>query len=153
MGLFQKKKIIVSDIIKKQLINCGGKALMPSLKGKPIPFWLSTTDKGFETDKLPGYILEWHHFDELIKMANRLDGKMYREDVIAQNGAKLGEEISYDSMEGFIASEFLHLPHGSTVTRRSTYYSGILAWAGIVTVHRSTGQGSYITVNEQYRNI
>ena len=78
---------------------------------------------------------------------------MYRGDALAQAGSKLGEEISHDCMEGFIASELLYIGDGSAITRRSTYYSGILAWAGIVTLHRSQGKGSYITVNPAFRSF
>ena len=79
---------------------------------------------------------------------------MYRGDELPQiSGFKLGEEISRDCMEGFIASELLYMENGTSVTRRSTYYSGILAWAGIVTLHKSQGKGSYITVNSEFRNI
>ncbi len=152
MGFFKKENQI-SIIIKEKLKANGGKALMLTLRGNPIAFWASPTGMGIETDKLPNYILEWEHFDEIVKKANSLGGKMYRGDVIAMNGGKLGEEISYDCMEGFIASELLFSENGMSVTRRSTYYSGILAWAGIITIHRSQGNGSFITVNAKYRNI
>lgn len=79
---------------------------------------------------------------------------MYRGDAIPQQpGSKLGYEISHDCMEGFIASELLGTEDGKSVTRRSTYYSGILAWAGIVTLHGDQGCGSFITVNDKYRDI
>ena len=151
--MFVKKENQISSIIKEKLKANNGKALMPTLRGAPIAFWVSPTGMGIETDKLSGYILEWKHFDEIIKKANLLGGKMYRGDVMAMNGGKLGEEISYDSMEGFIAGELLYILDGTKITRRSTYYSGILAWAGIVTIHRSQGRGSYITVNPKYRHI
>ena len=148
-----KKENQISNIIKDKLTAVDGQALMPTLKGVPIAFWVSPTGMGIETDKLPGYILEWEHFDEIVKKANALGGTMYRADVLAMNGEKLGEEISYDTMEGFIASKLLYILDGTKITRRSTYYSGILAWAGMVTIHRSQGRGSYITVNPKYRNI
>ena len=148
-----KKENQISNIIKEKLKANNGKALMPTLRGAPIAFWISPTGMGIETDKLPGYILEWEHFNEIVKKANALGGKMYRADVLAMNGGKLGEEISYETMEGFIASELLYIADGTKITRRSTYYSGILAWAGIITIHRSQGNGSYITVNIKYRNI
>ena len=151
--MFVKKENQISSIIKEKLKANNGKALMPTLRGSPIAFWISPTGMGIETDKLSGYILEWEHFDEIIKKAHLLGGKMYRGDVTAMKGGKLGEEISYDSMEGFIASELLYVLDGTKITRRSTYYSGILAWAGIVTLHKSQGEGSYITVNAKYRNI
>ncbi len=144
---------MISNIIKNKLYECGKEGLMPTLKGSPIPFWISGTGMGIETEQLPDYILEWEHFDQIVKKANDLGGKMYRGDVLAHSGAKLGKDLPYDSMEGFIASELLYAEEGTSVTRRSTYYSGILAWAGIVTIHRSQGKGSFITVNHQYRDI
>lgn len=152
MGAFKKGKQ-VSVIIKERLKNCGGKALMPTLKGANIAFWFSPTGMGIETDKLSGYILEWEHFDEIVKKANVLGGTMYRGDALAQAGGKLGEDVPYDCMEGFIAGELLFTEDGVSVTRRSTYYSGVLSWAGIVSMHRSQGKGSFITVNAKYRNI
>ena len=148
-----KKESQISNIIKDKLTAVDGQALMPTLKGAPIAFWVSPTGMGIETDKLPGYILEWEHFDEIVKKANALGGTMYRGDHLPQLGARLGEEISYDTMEGFIASNLLYILDGIKITRRSTYYSGILAWAGIATLHRSQGNGSYITINTKYRNI
>ena len=151
--MFFKKENQISSIIKEKLKANNGKGFMPTLRGEPIAFWISSTGMGVETDKLSNYVLEWEHFDEIIKKANTLGGKMYREDTIAMNSGKLGEDISHDSMEGFIASELLYILDGTKITRRSTYYSGILAWAGIITLHRSQGNGSYITVNAKYRNI
>ena len=151
--MFLKKEKSIGDIIKEKLKANNGKALMPTLRGAPIAFWISPTGMGIETDKLSGYILEWEHFDEIVKKANALGGTMYRGDQLPQLGELLGEGISHDCMEGFIASELLYIVDGTKITRRSTYYSGILAWAGIITIHRSQGNGSYITVNIKYRNI
>ena len=77
---------------------------------------------------------------------------MYRGDELPQNGYLLGKGISRETIEGFIAGELLLAEDGVSVTRRSTYYSGILAWAGIVTLHKSEGKGSYITIAPAYRN-
>ena len=151
--MFFKKENQISNIIREKLKANNGKALMPTLRGAPIAFWVSPTGMGIETDKLPGYILEWEHLDEIITKANTLGGTMYRGDHLPQLGSLLGEEISHDTMEGFIASELLYIVDGTKITRRSTYYSGVLAWAGIVSLHRSQGNGSFITVNPKYRNI
>ena len=143
----------VSDIIKTKLMETNGKGFMPTLRGAPIKFWVSSTNFGIETEKLPNFILEWEHFDEIVRKANQLSGLMYRGDALAQGSGRLGEEIPHDCMEGFIAKDLLYIEDGVCITRRSTYYSGILAWAGIVTIHRSQGKGSFITVNPKYRKI
>ena len=114
-------------------------------------FTLAPNGEGVCVPQLNGYVLKWLHFERIVERANALGGKMYRADDATMNGGRLGDEVPYDSMEGFIASELLGAKEGSAVTRRSTYYSGILAWAGVVTLHKSEGEGSYITVNEAFR--
>ena len=118
---------------------------------KNASFFVASNGQGLQVEQLGGFILEWEHFEKIVKKANTLGGKMYRGDALAQAGGKLGYDIPYDCMEGFIATEFLDTLDGTSVTRRSTYYSGILAWADIVSVHRSQGQGSFITVNSAFR--
>ena len=143
----------IGNIIKELLETNGGKGLTVTLKGAPSEFWLSPDGKGIETEKLPHYVMKWEHFDAIIKKANEIGGKMYRGDVAARSGGKLGSDVPYDCMEGFVAGELLGTSNGKAVTRRSTYYSGILAWAGIVTIHKSEGMGSFITVAPNYRDI
>ena len=111
--------MLFSEIIEEKLNACDGEALMPTLRGNPVAFWLSPTGTGIETDKLPGYILTWEHFDYIIEKANELGGKMYRGDTLAQGGGKLGEEVPFDCMEGFIASDLLYAEEGSSQRERS----------------------------------
>lgn len=149
-----KNKII--DLLKNKIAeNINNGLYIKSLKAlKYSTFKVSPNGMGVQVQQLGDFVLEWIHFQKIVEKANELGGKMYRGDEFPQiSGFKLGEEISHDSMEGFIASELLGIEDGMSVTRRSTYYSGILAWAGIVTLHKSKGQGSYITVNSEYRNI
>lgn len=151
-----KGKNIIIDLLKNKIAeNINNGLYMKSLKALKYPtFKVSPNGMGVQVQQLGDFVLEWMHFQKIVEKANELGGKMYRGDELSQiSGFKLGEEISHDSMEGFIASELLYIEDGMSVTRRSTYYSGILAWAGIVTLHKSKGQGSYITVNSEYRNI
>ena len=140
--------------LKEKIVECGGKSLMPVLKGEPVPFWLSSTQTGFESAGLKGFIFEFKVFDAIVKKAISLGGKMYRGDVAAQSGAKIGsEDLPITTIDGYISTEFYGSKIGSSTMRRSTYFSGILAWAGIATVHRSQGNGSYITINNNYLNL
>ena len=143
-----KKKIAAQGSDKIQLLNS-----LRSLK-RPTYFWLAPDDSGIKTNKLPEYCtLKWEIFEAIVKKANSLGGIMYRGDVITRNGGRLGEELTEDMIDGFIPLNFEGANYGDTVLSRSTYYSGILEWAGVVTIHKSTGKGSYITVNQEYRNI
>lgn len=124
---------------------------MPVLRGNPVPFWISPANDGFISEGLRGVVLEWRIFDAIVKKAIALGGKMYRGDSAAHNGAKIGsDELPLDTIDGFISTEFYGSQIGSSTMRRSTYYSGILDWAGIAVNHRSNGHGGYITINPEY---
>ena len=156
MDIIQHKENIIIETLKDKIkisMKCG--LYMKSLKNlKYDTFTLAPDGTGLQVQQLGDFILKWEHFQKIIEKANELGGKMYRGDELPQiKGFTLGKEISHDFMEGFIASELLGAEDGKCVTRRSTYYSGILAWAGIITLHKSDGKGSYITVNPKYRNV
>lgn len=137
--------------LQNRIIECGGESLMPVLKGSPVPFHLSSGKDGVESDGLRGVVLKWEIFDAIVKKAISLGGKMYRGDSAAQNGARIGsDELSLDTIDGYISIEFYGAKVGDTTLRRSTYYSGILAWANIVVNHRSQGRGGFITVNSEF---
>ena len=146
---------VVNALKRKIQASRAEELTMVSLKKmrSPATFTLAPTGEGLCVSQLKGYVLEWEHFQRIVEKATHLGGIMYRADEAAMNGGKLGAEISRDTMEGFIAAELLGAKDGSAVTRRSTYYSGILAWAGIVSLHKSEGAGSYIAVSEAFRYI
>ena len=142
--------------LKNKIIENHDKGLyMKSLKRLKSPhFTVAKNGKGFQVQQLGDFVLEWEHFEKIIKKANALGGKMYRGDHLVQiTSNKLGKEIPYDCMEGFIAKELLNIEEGKSMTRRSTYYSGILAWAEIITIEKSQSNGSFIKVNPKYQNI
>ena len=148
------KSSIIINTLQEKIIAHNGQALMPTLKGHPIPFHLSSGKDGVESDGLRGVVLKWEIFDAIVKKAVSLGGKMFRGDSAAQNGARIGsDELSLDTIDGFISTKFYGAKIGDTTLRRSTYYSGILAWANIVVNHRSQGNGGFITVNTEFMQI
>lgn len=143
---------LVVATLKRKIAACGGKTTMPALRGEPIAIWLSPTGEGIETAGLKGFVFRWEEFSAIVKKANELGGLMYRGDSAAHNGERIGsEKLSLDTIDGFVSTHFLGAKVGDTTLRRSTYYAGILAWAGIVTNHRSAGKGGYVTVNDPFR--
>lgn len=143
----------VIQTLQDKIIACGGQALMPVLKGEPVPFWLSPTKGGLESKGLRSVVLEWRIFDAIVQKAISLGGKMYRGDSAAHSGATIGsDDLPLDTIDGFISTEFYGAHIGDTTLRRSTYYSGILDWAGIAVNHRSQGRGGFITINPEYMN-
>ena len=98
------------------------------------------------------YLIVGENPGSKLNKANELGGTMYRGDSAAQNGAKIGsDKLPLDTIDAFISLEFYGANIGNTTTRRSTYYSAILAWAGIVDNYRSKGKGGYIVVKPEFR--
>lgn len=143
---------MIKTVIKDKLSNSNGIAYMNMLTGKLQKIWLSSDGRGVIADGLKSTVLEWQIFDAIIKKANSLGGKMFRGDC-AHKGKRIGsEDLSIDSIDGFVSLNFYGSSIGKTTLRRSTYYSGILAWAGIVDNCRSNGEGGYIVVKPEFRN-
>lgn len=153
MGFFAKKKETgIVKIIQEKFLECGGKSKMPMLKGAPLDIWVSSSGEGVENSGFTALVCEWHILEAIVKRANELGGVMYRGDAAAQNGAKIGsEELPLDTIDAYISLEFYGSSIGSSTLRRSTYYSAILAWAGIVENHRSKGKGGYIVVKPEFK--
>ena len=142
----------VIQCLQKKIEQCAGKGYIPTLKGENIPFWIADDQSGFVVKQLKNVVFTFEMFDDIVKKANELGGKMYRGDAAAQAGERLGsEKLSYDTIDGFLADKYFDTKENETVTRRSTYIAGILAWAGIATNHKSEGQGGYITINPLFR--
>lgn len=153
MKLFAKKQETgIIKVIQEKFIECGGKSKMKMLKGEPLDIWVDPLGKGVENSGYSQLICEWHILEAIVNKANELGGTMYRGDSAAQNGAKIGsDELPLDTIDAFISLEFYGANIGNTTTRRSTYYSAILAWAGIVDNYRSKGKGGYIVVKPEFR--
>ena len=139
-GTDQKK---ASERIRRKLQDQGGKANCPMLRGEPIEILLN--ENGVLPMSFAGFVCEWEVFDAIVEKARELGGKMYRGDLAAQSGARIGsEDLPLDSIDGFISLNFYGGEIGSSTMRRSTYYAAILAWAGICDNCRSDGRGGFI---------
>lgn len=144
----------IIDTLKRKLVGCGGTAQMAMLRGDPISIWLSENGDGIIAEGLKNVVLEWKVFDAIITKANELGGTMMRGDSAAHSGLRIGtENFPIETIDAFVAINFFNANEGDTTLRRSTYFSGILAWAGIVENHRSKGEGGYVTVCSEYRTI
>lgn len=138
--------------LKEKMIKCNGKTFMQMLRGNPIEIWISNNGNGIVTASLPNIILKWEIFDAIINKANSLGGIMFKGDSAAQNGAKIGSnELALNCIDSFISLKYYNAKIGDTTLRRSTYFSAILAWAGIVENKRSKGNGGYIIVNNEFK--
>jgi hypothetical protein len=134
----------ITRILKGKFNTVGGKVYVPMLRGKDKLF--RATREGLYNDGFKGYLCKWEEFDEIINKLQELGGMMYRGDVAAQKGFKLGsDKLPLDTMDGYIALNFHHDKIGRSITRRSTYYACVLACANIVSNRRGkNGKGGYI---------
>ena len=149
----QKNQTGIIKVIQDKFIECGGKSKMQMLKGDPLDIWVASSGEGILNSGYKNLVCEWHILEAIVKKANELGGIMYRGDSAAQNGAKIGSpELPLDTIDAYIALNFYGAYEGASTIRRSTYYSAILAWAGIVENHRSKGKGGYIVVKPEFRD-
>lgn len=149
--IIDEENSIVVKTIKEKLQKAGGSTFIPMLRGDDIKIWLSNDGEGIIAEGLKNVVLEWEIFDAIVKKAISLGGEMYRGDGAAQSGKKIGsEDLSLDTIDGFISVNYYGKTIGDTTLRRSTYFSGILAWAGIADNCRSKGAGGYIKIRKEY---
>ena len=134
-----------SSVIKRKLSECNGLSACKMLKGDPIQIYL--TKDGVVFASFENLVCEWEIIDAIVFKTRQLGGKMYRGDSAAHNGAKIGSpELPLDTIDSFISLYYYNNKIGNSTLRRSTYYSALLAWAGICENHRSKGEGGYITL-------
>jgi len=138
-------------LLKENLSASGGKSQMAMLRGDDVAIWFSSDKRGIIAEGLKSVTLEWEVFDAIIEKAVTLGGKMFRGDSAAHNGKRIGsDELPLDTIDAFVATTFFGAREGDSTLRRSTYYAGVLAWAGIVDNCRSHGEGGYILVKPEY---
>lgn len=141
----------VVKTLKEKFASCAGKSYMSMLKGDDLAIWLADDGCGIITAGLKNVVLKWNHFTAIVEKANAIGGKMYRGDSAAQRGEKIGSDsFPLDTIDAFISTQFFGANVGDTTLRRSTYYSGILAWAGIADNYRSDGNGGYIIIRSKF---
>ena len=154
MNVLAEEQTGIIKVIQDKFLECGGKSKMAMLKGDPLDIWVDPSGKGIVNSGYKDFICEWHILEAIVKKANELGGIMYKGDAAAQRGERIGSpEFPLDTIDAYIALKYYGGCEGSVTTRRSTYYASILAWAGIVENHRSKGQGGYIVVKQEFREI
>ena len=154
--MYNEQDSIIINAIKSLFPKGNEIIVLNSLKKVEVPtkIWLSENGDGVKTNKLPQTnVLKWEEFCVIVRRANENGGKIYRGDVLARSGARLGDGLNIGCIDGLVPLVCLGQKEGETVLSRSTYFSGTLEKAGIATIHRSQGQGSFITINDAYRNM
>lgn len=116
---------------------------MEMLRGKKIEIEL--VESGVIAKSLPKFVMKWEMFEAILNKAKDNGGIMFKGDSAAQGGYLLGSpELSLETIDGLIAYEFLNIKPGTKITRRSTYFAGVLNWANLAKNCRNKGEGGYI---------
>lgn len=134
-----------SDIIRNQLIACGGVAMVHSIQGKPYRIWMEQNGELFACDKLPSSPLyKMEVFDVIVDLLIRQGGRAKK-----GNGRnfRLGEgECTEDTVVGTIGKNYAHKNVGDSVFDPVFIMAAVLEWAGIA--HNERG---YLSLTAGYR--
>ena len=134
-----------SDIIRNQLIACGGVAMVHSIQGKPYRIWMEQDGKLFACDKLPSSPLyKMEVFDVIVDLLIRQGGRAKK-----GNGRnfRLGEgECTEDTVVGTIGKNYAHKNVGDSVFDPVFIMAAVMEWAGIA--HNERG---YLSLTADYR--
>ena len=142
-------KISYSDFkrtILEKFKQNNGRGYFKMMNDKIMELWISADGKGVENSQYK-CVCDFVSLYAVYEKAIELGGKMYLGAKAAQDGKKIGSsDLSIDTIDAFVSMEFDGKDIGDTTTRRSTYYSAILDWAGFV----SKCRGGFIVVRPQY---
>lgn len=134
-----------SDIIRNQLIACGGVAMVHSIQGKPYKIKLSGDGTSFYCDKLPiSPPYQLRVFDTIVELLIQQGGRARK-----GNGRnyRLGEgECTEDTVVGAIAKNYAHKKVGDSVFDPVFIMAAVLEWSGIA--HNERG---YLSLTAEYR--
>ena len=134
-----------SDIIRNQLIACGGIAMVHSIQGKPYKIKLSGDGTSFYCDKLPlSPPYQLRVFDIIVDLLIQQGGRAKK-----GNGRnyRLGEgECTEDTVVGTIGKNYAHKNVGDSVFDPVFIMAAVLEWAGIA--HNERG---YVSLTADYR--
>ena len=118
-------------MIIKKFNGCNGYVEIPLMK-KGESFTAKIVKDGVEVNNLDTQpLLKWEVFEKTIELLEASGGKAIKGDAMSKN-SRLGEELlPINSVEGYIAYEVYKNSIGSSVFRRISPISAILAWVGL----------------------
>lgn len=136
-----------SDIIKRKLMENGGRAVVRTARGLPCEIRAASDGMSFLSDKLPvNPPYRYEVFDVMTDLMASQGGRARKGD---GRGHKLGEEACDETtLVGAIGYRYAHAKTGKSVYDPVFVLSAVLEWAGIA----SNGRGELI-LTEGYREL
>ena len=90
-------------------------------------------------------------FDAVLHRANELGGEIYiASNEARQKGTRLGDGVSLDSIDGFVADIYFNTPLGNSVLACGSYIAALLVFLKVC-AYKQTTTGRWIRVKEKYR--
>ena len=116
-----------SEIVKAKLN--GGKAVIPTMGGKPFEISVSEDGKFINGEKLPNNTYDFTVFDRMAEVLSKNGGKAKKG---SSKGLKLGDEKCDEStVVGYIGKNYFGKKIGESVPDHVSALSAIMDWAGI----------------------
>lgn len=126
-AVYEEGSLKPSDVIKRQLAENGGRAVVYSITGKPYRIRIGKDGKLIDCPELPPY--EFSVFDTVVECLVKNGGSAPK-----GNGRnyKLGEPLCDDStIVGYIGKHYSHKSQGDSVFDPVFVLAAVLDWANI----------------------
>jgi len=142
----------IGELIRSKLLASDNYAVIPMIR-KDTEIFFYSYNYGICFQKIPSAIFQFDLFDDVVKEANRLGGKMYCADSPARNGEKLGSEnLPLTVIDAFVAKNFFNKQEGDSILGCATYIASVLRWIGVA-YYEKDSLGRHINIKSSYRNI
>lgn len=117
-----------SEIIKRKLKECGGRAAIRSYTGKEYEIWVMPDGKSFGCDGLADVTPEFEIFDMVVDHLREQGGVAKKGNARYRLGAK---ECGVDTVSGAILQKYYQVPMGGTGFDPVFIVCAMLEWAGL----------------------
>lgn len=142
------KSVKASEIIRKKLLDCGGKVTVTQFNGDSCNIVISSDGRSFTTDKIQNNNLayEFRVFDIIVDLLREQGGR-------ARKGGARNHKVGMgncteDTVVGAIAVRYWEKTYGESTLDPVFVLSAILEWAGIV--HNRRG---YLELTTEYKAL
>lgn len=117
-----------SEIVKRKLKECGGRAAVRSYTGKEYEIWVMPDGKSFGCDGLADVTTEFEIFDVVVDHLREQGGASKKGNARYRLGAK---ECGVDTVSGAVLKKHYHVPLGGTGFDPVFIVCAVLEWAGL----------------------
>lgn len=144
------KSVKASEIIRKKLLDCGGKVSVFTLDRKPCNIVASSDGLSFTTDKIMNYSLAYKFsvFDFIVDLLCEQGGKAKKGNAHGKEDKVGMGKCTEDTVVGAIAVRYWGKSYGQSTFDPVFVMAAVLEWAGIV--HNRRG---YLELTTEYKAL